>query len=106
MTMKVLGTKVPKEIYDRFKEKTKTQGLNTSEFLRALILDSLEKEVKPSIQGYPEIIFILQEFLKVLYEVRKIAKTLFGYEASKLLEYVNEQISDFEEKLEFERKRK
>ncbi|MEM3696360.1 MAG: ribbon-helix-helix protein, CopG family [Candidatus Bathyarchaeia archaeon] len=99
--VKVLSAKVKDSVYDEFVKKAKEQGINQSEALRRLI----EQNIKSYAEKPIDRIIILQESIKVLYDLKLMLANVVSQEKPKLMDYLNKQIEDFQKKLEFEKKR-
>jgi hypothetical protein len=100
--MKVLSAKVKDEVYEQFVKKAQNQSINQSEYLRNLIMKELNAYVEKPIDR----IMILQEAIKVLYDVKVMMTNIVSSEKPKVMEYLETQIRDFEKKLDFEKKRR
>jgi len=99
--VKVLSAKVKDEIYEQFVRKAKDQGISQSEYLRNIII----KELKVYAEKPLDRIMILQEAIRVLYDVKLMMANVVSPEKPKIIEYLQRQIRDFEKKLDFEKKR-
>jgi hypothetical protein len=100
--MKVLSAKVKDEVYEEFVKKAQNQSINQSEYLRNLIMRELNAYVEKPIDR----IMILQEAIKVLYDIKVMMTNIVSSEKPKVMEYLETQIRDFEKKLDFEKKRR
>lgn len=99
--VKVLSAKVPDSVYDEFVKKAKEQGINQSEALRRLIKQNIKSYTEKPIDR----IIILQESIKAFYDLKLMMANVVSPEKSKIIDFLNKKIEDFEKKLEFEKKR-
>lgn len=99
--VKVLSAKVKDSVYYEFVEKAKEEGINQSELLRRLI----QKNIKSYTEKPIDRIIILQEAIKVFYDIKVMMANVVSSEKPKIMDYLNKQIEDFQSKLEFEKRR-